>query len=828
MAPKTKVSQKKFDWTPVLIGGIIALILALYVARADYDTPDGNIIEIAKATWKIMSTAPFDIIYLGSTRWVWCWWVFLAYSVYVLFLYTNFEKTRNSYFGKEKGTADWNTWKKYNKKYAYPKGVDGYSQPKRGSNDLGNLILGKDTNLNLNTKETFLNDNVFVIGPTGSGKTRYYVKPNLLQQKTSFIITDPSGELLTDVGMSLMKAGYVVKVFNLFEMQHSCGYNPFEYITSDSDVPILVDCLVKNTADNTKKGGDAFFDQAMVQLFTAIFYYIYYKEPPERRNMGTVCDYLTMMKVDENNPNSKSKLDLMFDKYEAEDPQATAVINYNMFRVGAGKTLKSIIISANVRMRPFTLKAVRDLTCRDTIRLDEIGDHKQAIFIITPTQIKTYNFLAAMMYTQLFTIMFNKGSNTCKNRFMVKWDASSPIQSPVFKNGKERKEIEQAFKERVELYKTAEIKPIKREGLSEEDVEKIGEYKYALELPDGTPCTIGTETGQPAIFECEEQAQYFLECIKNGKIERGNIRLPSHVHLVLDEFANIGVIPDFEQIVATMRKFSISCTLILQSRAQLKNMYQDNADTLIGQCSSILFLGTQSNEDAKWLSERLGKKTQIVRNTSYTYGSKGSTNQAFNKDYIDLMTPDEVMVMPPENCVIQIQGQNPFYDNKYPLEQHPNFSSLADASDENIFPYKVYFVTGEESRKHERNAAVTRGNVAASAPNERTAAQTAYERRSQYGKRDGEDQRPVNGDANLNNLLKKATDKAPVKTFGVVEGPPLDSFITVDVVSYNATASLGITKDNGKIKMAGGMFADKASENGKPVMSVDEDGIPDW
>lgn len=825
MAPKTKVSQKKFDWTPVLIGGIIALILALYVARADYDTPDGNIVDIAKATWKIMSTAPLDIIYLGSTRWVWCWWVFLGYAMFCMFLYTNFEKTRNSYFGKEKGTAAWNTWKAYNKKYAYPKGVDGHREPPKGSNDLGNLILGKDTYLNLNIKETFLNDNVFVIGPTGSGKTRYYVKPNLLQQKTSFIITDPSGELLTDVGSSLMKAGYVVKVFNLFEMDHSCGYNPFEYITSDSDVPILVDCLVKNTADNKKQGGDQFFDQAMVQLFTAIFYYIYKKEPPERRNMGTVCDYLTWMKVDENNPNAKSKLDLMFDKYEQEDPQATAVINYKMFRVGAGKTLKSIIISANVRMRPFTLKAVRDLTCRDTIRLDEIGDHKQAIFIITPTQIKTYNFLAAMMYTQLFMIMFNKGSNTCKNRFMVKWDASSPIQSKTFRNAKERKEIEKSFTERVEKYRTAEIKEIKREGLSEEDIEKIGEFKYELRLPDGTPCTIGTEDGQPAIFECKEQAEYFLECIQKGKIERGNIRLPSHVHLVLDEFANIGVIPDFEQIIATMRKFSISCTLILQSRAQLKEMYKDNADTLIGNCSSILFLGTQSNDDAEWLSKRLGKHTQIVRNTSYSYGSKGSTSQTFNKDAIDLLTPDEVMAIPQVNCVIQIQGQQPFYDMKYPLEQHPNYNMLADAGDENIFPYKVYFVTGEENRKQEEEALSAKAMVEANNPPEKSAARLAYEKRSQYMKRGEQTQRPVGSDADLHKLIDKAAETQGPGTFGLLDGPNLDSLIQAN---YNKRGISGVTSA-GHVKMAGGIFADMTDGgDGKPIMNIDEDGIPDW
>lgn len=718
----TKVRKKPFPWSTIIIVTVFAWFFILHLARVEYDNPDANVAEILELYVPAILRSPFDFIYLGSTKWVWSAFLAMGYFIGIIYIYLDYEGNKRVFSGKEKGTAQWNDFIKYTKDYAYPKGEKGHREPPEGSNDLGNLILAKQTYLNLNINETFKNDNVFVLGSTGTGKTRYYVKPNILQQNTSFIITDPSGELLTDVGDSLMRAGYVVKVFNLFEMDHSCGYNPFEYITSDSDIPILVDCFVKNTTDAKAGKGDQFFDQAMVQLFTALFYYIYYEVPKEERTMGKVVDLLTLMKVDENNPNAKSRLDIMFDDYEKKDPEATAVTNYKMFRVGAGKTLKSIIISANVRMRPFTLGAVRDLTSRDTIRLNEIGDHKQAIFIITPTQIKTYNFLAAMMYTQLFMIMFNKGSNDCKNRYMVKWDASSPIQSKTFSNGREKKEFLKAFEERVEIYRNAQIVEEERTGLSEEDIEKIGKYRYIIKDTDGNTLTFGTEDGAPAIFECREQAKYFMRCIKNGKIMPGNIRLPSHVHMVLDEFANIGLIPEFDQIIATMRKFSISCTLILQSRAQLKELYKDNADTLVSNCSTTLFLGTTSYDDAEWLSKKLGKATQVVKNSSKSFGSKGNESISKNKDSIDLMTPDEVLRKPSEDCIIQIEGLDPFYDKKYPLYDHPNSGQLADdKTGKNLFAYKVYFVTGTRTKSKEQTEGTTDAIKGMSTPMENKA-----------------------------------------------------------------------------------------------------------
>ncbi len=715
----TKVSKRKFNWTAVIVVSVVFTILALYVARATYDNPDCNLVNIWGLALDQAMSDPFDFIYLGSTSWQHAWLVFVALATVILYIYVDYEKDKNSYYGKEKGTAKWIEFNtpdhaKYEKRYAYPKGAKGHQEPPEGSNDLGNLILGEHTYLNLAINQTFKNDNVFVLGLAGSGKSRYYVKPNILQQNTSYIITDPSGELLTDIGMSLQMAGYEIKVFNLNEMDHSCGYNPFNYIRSDSDIPILVDCFVKNTNDDKAGKGDQFFDQAMVQLFTAIFYYIHYREPKENHNMNRVVEMLTMMKVDENNPNAKSKLDLMFDMYEKEDPTATAVTNYKMFRVGAGKTLKSIIISANVRMRPFTLAAVSNLTRKDTIHLEEIGDHKQAIFIITPTQIKTYNFLAAMMYTQLFQIMYNKASNDGKNRFIVKWDASSPIQSRPFNNNREKKEIEAEFASRVEKYKKAKIIEEERKGLSEDDLEKIGKYRYVLKTDDGEVLTYGTEEGKPAIFESKEQAEYFLKCVKFGKIMRGDIRLPSHVHMIFDEFANIGIIPNFQEIIATCRKFSISCTLILQSRAQLKELYKDNADTLIANCASLVFLGTTSLDDAKWISEKLGKATQAVRNQSYSYGPKGSMSQSWNKDGIDLMTPDEVLRKPSEDCIIQIEGLNPFYDKKYNLERHPNYKMHANGDTVDYYPYKVFFNTNPEAKKQKE--VMEAGRVQISAP----------------------------------------------------------------------------------------------------------------
>lgn len=449
-----------------------------------------------------------------------------------------------------------------------------------------NILLTQEVRMSLNTRQHKENLNVLVIGGSGSGKSRFYVKPNIMQLNTSYVVTDPKGELLRSCGKLLKKAGYEIRVFNLIDMSHSNNYNPFNYIydkdgnVNKTYVMKMVNCLMKNTKQEGASGGDQFWDDSTKALMLAISFYLLEKEDAKDanensldRNFSTVMQMMRLAEISEQDENHRSKLDDMMDELRAENPQSMAVSFYADFKKAPAETAKSILISAAVRFAAFNLPEVADLTHIDNIHLDTLGDRKTALFVIIPSSDATFNFLAAMMYTQLFDT----------------------------------------------LYDTAN-------------------FKYGG-------------------------------------------RLPVHVRCLLDEFANIGTIPDFDKLLATMRSMEISANIIIQNLAQLKKMYDKSWEIVTGNCDSLLFLGGQEASTLEAISKSLGKETIDVVSQNRTRSHKSpSTSENNSIMGRELMTPDELKVMKPNECVLIVRALYPFFCHKYNIEKHPNYSYLEDCN----------------------------------------------------------------------------------------------------------------------------------------------------
>lgn len=447
-----------------------------------------------------------------------------------------------------------------------------------------NILLTQEVRMSLNTRQHRENLNVLVIGGSGSGKSRFYVKPNIMQLNTSYVVTDPKGELLRSCGRLLKKAGYEIRVFNLIDMSHSNNYNPFNYIydkdgnISKTYVMKMVNCLMKNTKQEGASGGDQFWDDSTKALTLAIAFYLLEKKTDENsnsldRNFSTVMKMMRLAEISEQDENHRSPLDEMMDELRAENPHSMAVSFYADFKKAPAETAKSILISAAVRFAAFNLPEVADLTHTDNIHLDTLGDRKTALFIIIPSSDATFNFLAAMMYTQLFDT----------------------------------------------LYDTAN-------------------FKYGG-------------------------------------------RLPVHVRCLLDEFANVGTIPDFDKLLATMRSMEISANIIIQNLAQLKKMYDKSWEILTGNCDSLLFLGGQEASTLEAISKSLGKETIDVVSQNCTRSHK-SPSTSENNSILgrELMTTDELKVMNPNECVLIVRALYPFFCHKFDIEKHQNYKYLEDSN----------------------------------------------------------------------------------------------------------------------------------------------------
>ena len=471
----------------------------------------------------------------------------------------------------EYGSARWGT----------AKDIEPFIAPKFEDN----VILTKTERLMMSNRPknpaNARNKNVLIIGGSGSGKTRFWLKPNLLQMHSSYVVTDPKGSIVIECGNALLKHGYTIKIFNTINFQKSMHYNPFAYIHSEKDILKLVTTLIANTKGDGK-AGDEFWTKAETLLYCALIGYIHYEAPVEEQNFSTLIEFLNAMEVREDDEEFQNPVDLMFEALEKKKPNHFAVRQYKKYKLAAGKTAKSILISCGARLAPFDIQEVRDVTAYDELQLDTLGDQKTALFLIMSDTDATFNFLISMIYTQLFNLL----------------------------------------------------------------------------------------------------------CEKADDVYGG--RLPVHVRCLIDEMANIGQIPNLEKLVATIRSREISACLVLQAQSQLKAIYKDNADTIIGNMDSRIFLGGSEPTTLKELNQALGKETIDTYNTSNTRGNSPSYGLNYQKLGKDLASVDELAVLDGSKCILQLRGVRPFLSDKYDLTQHPNYKLTSDYDPKNTFDIEKY------------------------------------------------------------------------------------------------------------------------------------------
>ena len=473
--------------------------------------------------------------------------------------------------GMEYGSARWGT----------PKDIEPFMAPKFADN----IILTKTERLMMSNRppdpKNARNKNVLVVGGSGSGKTRFWLKPNLLQCHSSYVVTDPKGSIVVECGNALLKNGYKLKILNTINFKKSMHYNPFAYVHSEKDILKLVTTLMTNTKGEGS-GGDPFWEKSERLLLTALIAYLHYEAPVEEQNFATLLEMLNTMQVLEDDEEYQNPVDLLFEELAKKKPNSFAGRQYKLYKLAAGKTAKSILISCGARLAPFDIQELRNLTMYDELQLDTLGDKKTALFLIMSDTDSTFNFLISMVYTQLFNLLCDKADD-----------------------------------------------------------------------------------------------------VYGGK-------LPIHVRCLIDECANIGQIPNLEKLVATIRSREISACLVLQARSQLKAIYKDNADTIVGNMDSQIFLGGSEPTTLKDLSEMLGKETIDAFNTSDTRGNSPSYGTTFQKMGHELLSRDELAVLDGGKCILQLRGVRPFLSDKYDLTQHPNYKLTSDYDPKNTFDIEKY------------------------------------------------------------------------------------------------------------------------------------------
>ena len=487
-------------------------------------------------------------------------------------VYTKGKNAKKFRQGKEYGSARWGN----------KKDIEPYMDEKFQNN----ILLTQTERLTMNGRPAnpkyARNKNVLVIGGSGSGKTRFFVKPNLMQMHSSYCVTDPKGTIVLECGKMLEDNGYEIKILNTINFKKSMKYNPFAYIRSEKDILKLVQTIIANTKGEGEKAGEDFWVKAEKLYYTALIGYIFYEAPREEKNFATLLDMIDASEVREDDETYMNPIDRLFEALEKKEPTHFAVKQYKKYKLAAGKTAKSILISCGARLAPFDIQELRDLMQEDELELDTLGDRKTALFVIISDTDDTFNFVVSIMYSQLFNLL----------------------------------------------------------------------------------------------------------CDKADDVYGG--RLPVHVRCLLDEFANIGLIPKFEKLIATIRSREISASIILQAQSQLKAIYKDNADTIVGNCDSTLFLGGKEKTTLKELSETLGKETIDLYNTSETRSNQKSFGLNYQKTGKELMSQDEITVMDGSKCIFQLRGVRPFLSDKFDITKHKNYKLLEDYDKKNLFDIESY------------------------------------------------------------------------------------------------------------------------------------------
>ena len=487
-------------------------------------------------------------------------------------IYTKGKNAKKFRQGREYGSARWGN----------KKDIEPYMDEKFQNN----ILLTQTERLTMNGRPSnpkyARNKNVLVIGGSGSGKTRFFVKPNLMQMHSSYCVTDPKGTIILECGKMLEDNGYEIKILNTINFKKSMKYNPFAYIRSEKDILKLVQTIIANTKGEGEKAGEDFWVKAEKLYYTALIGYIFYEAPKEEKNFATLLDMIDASEVREDDETYMNPIDRLFEALEKKEPTHFAVKQYKKYKLAAGKTAKSILISCGARLAPFDIQELRDLMQEDELELDTLGDRKTALFVIISDTDDTFNFVVSIMYSQLFNLL----------------------------------------------------------------------------------------------------------CDKADDVYGG--RLPVHVRCLLDEFANIGLIPKFEKLIATIRSREISASIILQAQSQLKAIYKDNADTIVGNCDSTLFLGGKEKTTLKELSETLGKETIDLYNTSETRSNQKSFGLNYQKTGKELMSQDEITVMDGSKCIFQLRGVRPFLSDKFDITKHKNYKLLEDYDKKNVFDIEGY------------------------------------------------------------------------------------------------------------------------------------------
>lgn len=506
-----------------------------------------------------------------------------------LMIYTKRKKAKKYRKGREYGSARWG-----NEKDIAPYMDEMFEQ---------NILLTETERLTMNSRpknpKYARNKNVLVIGGSGSGKTRFFVKPNLMQMHSSYCVTDPKGTIVLECGKLLQDNGYIIKILNTINFKKSMKYNPFAYLRSEKDILKLVQTIIANTKGEGEKSGEDFWVKAEKLYYTALIGYIYYESPKEEKNFNTLLAMIDASEVREEDENFKNAIDYMFEELERQKPDHFAVKQYKKYKLAAGKTAKSILISCGARLAPFDIQELRELMSEDELELDTLGDRKTALFVIISDTDDTFNFVVSLMYSQLFNLL----------------------------------------------------------------------------------------------------------CDKADDVYGG--RLPVHVRCFLDEFANIGLIPKFEKLIATIRSREISAAIILQAQSQLKAIYKDHSDTIIGNCDTTLFLGGKESTTLKELSETLGKETIDLYNESETRSNQKSFGLNYQKTGKELMSRDEISVMDGGKCILQVRGVRPFLSNKYDITKHKAYKFLEDFDKKNRFDIETYLKKQGEVKLTGQSAIIT-------------------------------------------------------------------------------------------------------------------------
>ena len=559
------------------IGNIFSHHVRAYIGGDIIDKIFQGILEINTMSF-LPSLHPTDII-MG-----------VVVAVLIKFIvYTKGKNAKKFRQGKEYGSARW----------GMKKDIEPYMDEKFQNN----ILLTQTERLTMNGRPAnpkyARNKNVLVIGGSGSGKTRFYVKPNLMQMHSSYCVTDPKGTIVLECGKMLEDNGYEIKILNTINFKKSMKYNPFAYLRSEKDILKLVQTIIANTKGEGEKAGEDFWVKAEKLYYTALIGYIFYEAPREEKNFATLLDMIDASEVREDDETYMNPIDRLFEALEKKEPTHFAVKQYKKYKLAAGKTAKSILISCGARLAPFDIQELRDLMSEDELELDTLGDRKTALFVIISDTDDTFNFVVSIMYSQLFNLL----------------------------------------------------------------------------------------------------------CDKADDIYGG--RLPVHVRCLLDEFANIGLIPKFEKLIATIRSREISASIILQAQSQLKAIYKDNADTIVGNCDSTLFLGGKEKTTLKELSETLGKETIDLYNTSETRSNQKSFGLNYQKTGKELMSQDEITVMDGGKCIFQLRGVRPFLSDKFDITKHKNYKFLEDYDKKNMFDIEEY-IKRKGKVKLNRNTVITR------------------------------------------------------------------------------------------------------------------------